>query len=64
MADFGQALTAKGGSSFHVEVVTGRARKIIDGCRFRYYGDIAASKVAGFLSDLRKDTETKRNIVS
>src|SRR5262249_55008405 len=32
LEDFGKALQAKGCSPFHVEVVTGRARRVIDGC--------------------------------
>lgn len=62
LADFGQALTAKGNSSFHVEVVTARARKIIDGCGFKFYADISASKALAFLNELRTDTEKKRGI--
>jgi len=60
--DFGKALTAKGSSSFHVEVVTGRARKIIDGCAFKFHADINASKVMAFLDELRKDTAEKRGM--
>ena len=46
LADFAAALTAKGNSPFHVEVVSGRARRLlVDGCGFRFHGDISASKV-------------------
>src|SRR5262249_20272613 len=43
LADFAAALTAKGNTVRHVELVTGRARRVFDGCAFRFYGDISAS---------------------
>src|SRR5262245_44205455 len=39
LADFAAALTAKGNTAFHVEVVTGRARRVFEGCGFRFYND-------------------------
>lgn len=60
--DFAAALAAKGNTPFHVRVVTSRARRIIDGCGFRYYSDLDAAKVLAFLDDLRTDTEKKRGI--
>ena len=58
-----QALAAKGNSAYHVEVVTGRARRVLlNGCVFRYYSDISASKVQSHLNELRKDTKDKRGI--
>src|SRR5262249_36313133 len=60
--DFAKALEAKGNSSFHVEVVTARAKRIVDGCRFRYYADIRASAVLDFLNGLRTAPVPKRGI--
>jgi len=60
--DWAQALRAKGTSEFQVAVVTGRARRIIDGCVFKHYADIQASKVQAYLNDLRADTDSKRGI--
>src|SRR5688572_30194880 len=60
--DFAKALLAKDCTAGHVEIVKARARRIIKGCKFRFYGDISASKAQDFLNDLRQDTETKRGI--
>jgi hypothetical protein len=57
-----EALKWKGCSGRHVDLVVSRARKVIDGCGFPYYGDISGSKVLSFLKDLRTDTEEKRGI--
>jgi integrase len=62
LADWTAALTAKGNSTFHVEVVTARAQRIIDDCGFKHLADIKASKVQAFLNDLRADTDSKRGI--
>jgi integrase len=62
LADWSAALTAKGCSARHVELVTARAKKIIDGCGFTHHGDVSGSRVLAFLNDLRADTETKRGI--
>lgn len=60
--DFAAALRGKGNSKFHVQVVTTRARRIITACAFRYYSDISASKIMGYLDNLRQDTPTQRGI--
>jgi hypothetical protein len=60
--DFGKALEAKGNTPFHVEVITKRARRIIEGCGFRFYSDLSASKVLEYLHGLRQDTEDERGI--
>ncbi len=60
--DFAGALTAKGSTERHVQLVLGRARRIIDSCGFRFYGDISGSKVAAFLNGLRTDTPKRRGI--
>ena len=53
--DWSAALTAKGSSPFHVEVVTGRARRVFDRCGFRFFSDVNASKVMTCLDEMRKD---------
>jgi integrase len=60
--DFAVALRAKGNSPFHVEVVSGRARRVFDGCGFRFYGDISASKVMEHLDGLRTGMKNKPGI--
>jgi integrase len=62
LEEFGKALAAKGSTPKQVEQVKSRAKKIIDGCGFRFLGDISASKVMEHLNGLRADTETKRGI--
>jgi integrase len=60
--DWTEALNAKGCSQRHVELLVSRARKIVDGCKFKYYGDISASKTQAFLTELRADKIDKRGI--
>ena len=62
LSDFEQSLHAKGCTERHVSLVTGRVRRIIDGCMFRFYADISASRVMNCLHGLRTDTEVKRGI--
>jgi len=62
LADFAAALTAKGNSAFHVDVVVGRARRVFDACGFRFFGDHSASKVMEHLHELRADTDKKRGM--
>ena len=62
LADWTKALEAKANSPAHVQTLTNRVRKIIDGCGFKHQGDIRASRVQSFLNDLRADTEAKRGI--
>ena len=58
LADFEQSLSAKGNTAKHTEQVVSRARKIIDGCKFRTWTDISASKVQYYLADLRNGGES------
>lgn len=62
IADWAASLKAKGNTAFHVQVVTRRAKRIIDGCKFRFYSDIHAGKVSAFLDEMRQDTEEDRGI--
>jgi len=62
VADWRAALLAKGGTTGHADLITGRARKIIDGCGFTFYADIDPDKVTGYLDGLRQDTKDKRGL--
>lgn len=62
LGDFGKALIAKGCSPRHVELVTGRARRIIKACGFKYHSDIKASPVMEYLNDMRADSDKRRGI--
>jgi hypothetical protein len=62
LADFAAAIRAKGSTERHVALVTGRVRRVFDGCGFRSYGDIHADKVSAFLSNLRAGTQKKAGI--
>ena len=53
--DFKQALLDKGNTARHANLVAGRARRVIEGCGFTSWGDIAGSKVMAYLSDLQAD---------
>jgi len=55
LADFRQALTAKGITGQYLNVVVPRVRCIIEGCGFIFWNDISASRVQQFLADLRAD---------
>ncbi len=50
-----QHLAAKGNTPGHVDLSVARVRSIIDGCRFAYWSDIAASRVLAFLNERRQD---------
>jgi len=61
---FRQALTAKGTTAKQVDLVAGRARRVIEGCRFTYWSDISASKVMSHLDGLRADRgNDKGNVI-
>ncbi len=54
LADFTAALRAKGNTEAHVVLVEARARRIIEGCGFKFWSDVTAGKVQTFLIRLRK----------
>jgi excisionase family DNA binding protein len=54
LEDWRADLRAKGTSAKQVGQVTGRARKVIDGCGFVFMADLSASKVQKFLEGLRE----------
>jgi len=53
LEDFRQSLLAKGCTAKHADQVTSRARRIVEGCQFKTWTDISASKVQGYVAGLR-----------
>ncbi len=53
--DFAQSLRTKGNTERHVELVTGRARRVMEGCGFAGWSEVSASSVAAYLHSLRED---------
>ena len=54
LKDFRRSLEAKGNSPEHVDLVTTRAKKVVEGCGFRSWSDISASRVQSYLHDRRQ----------
>jgi len=57
LGDFRQALLAKGNTPEYVEIVLARARRIVEGCKLKFWGDIKPGKVERYISDLRNSGE-------
>jgi len=55
LVGFRQALAAKGTTAKQVDLVAGRAKRVIEGCGFTFWSDISASKVMSHLDGLRAD---------
>jgi len=51
--DWQAFLTARGNTLQYVGMKISRTRKIFDGCRFSYFGDIEAARVMNYLAGLR-----------
>ncbi len=51
--DFKQSLISKDNTERYISISIGRLRRTIDGCKFKTWGDISASKVQRYLADLR-----------
>ena len=62
LVDYEQVLQARGNTDKQVYQVISRAKKIIEGCKFRFFSDISAARVLTFLHDLRKETKNKKGI--
>lgn len=62
LADFKQALLAKGNTERHATQTHRRAEFIIKQCGFKFHSDIDATRVLSVLHDLRQDTEDRRGI--
>ena len=54
LKDYASFLSAKGGTEKHVQHTVGRAERVFNGCGFKYWDDITASGVQGFLNALRQ----------
>ncbi|MGQ0633097.1 MAG: tyrosine-type recombinase/integrase [Planctomycetaceae bacterium] len=55
--EFEKNLLDRGNTRAHVDLVVARAKRIIDGCGYTFTCDISASRVDGFLADLRNGKE-------
>jgi len=55
LEDFRRHLEAKNNCPRHVAESVARVKAILDGCAFRYIGDMAPGRVEGWLADLRQD---------
>lgn len=51
--DFHEALAAKGTTEKHADLVTGRVRRALEGCRFTFWPDLSASKAQAYVAELR-----------
>ncbi len=54
IADFRQALLDKGDTEQQAKQVSARVRRIVDGCKFRSWTDIQASRVQRYIAKLRE----------
>ena len=55
LADFETSLLAKENTAKHVDHVTKRTRRVLDGCGFRLMGDISAAKFSTWIATRRKE---------
>ncbi|MBT4863895.1 MAG: site-specific integrase [Planctomycetaceae bacterium] len=62
LADFHSNLRDAGNTHDYCRLVFRRACWIVEGCRFRFIGDISASRVQSFLSDLKKKGRSQQTI--
>lgn len=62
LADFEATLRAKNNTDAYVDQLVGRVRRLLDGCGFRYWSDLSASRIQTYLADLRRDTKEARGI--
>jgi site-specific recombinase XerD len=52
---FLKSLLARGSTEQYASLVVARMRRVIEGCEFKFWGDISASGVQAYLDDLRAD---------
>ena len=50
-----QFLSAKGNTQKHVDLFCGRVRRIFTDCGMAFWGDLSATRIMDYLSDLRSD---------
>ncbi len=53
LEDFRQCLIAKGDTEKHAEVTLSRIKRVFEGCQFRKWDDISASRAQKYLAELR-----------
>ncbi len=53
--EWGEALTAKGGTEQHSKLSANRVRRIVKACKFRLWSDVSASRVSRYLADRRSE---------
>ena len=58
--DWHKALCDKGNTRKHADLLAGRLRKVLAGCRFTFWPDLSASKVQSWLSELRQNGASVR----
>ena len=57
LADFKQALIAKGNTPEYCRLTHYRAERIYNGCKCVFWNDISASSIQGYIADLRESGE-------
>ena len=64
IGDWKAALSAKGNTQRHAELVTSRVSKAFDACGFKMWTDLSASKLQTHLADLRADRRKQDGTVA
>ena len=54
LEDFAKMLADKGNTAAHCELVLKRAGDVLSGCKFKFIKDISASRVQGYLADIKR----------
>jgi integrase len=62
VSDFKAALLAKGATARHAELVSSRARKVVEGCKYLFWSQIRASGVQAYVAALRDGTREARGV--
>ena len=57
LADYARHLESTASSKTHVSTVIPRIRKVLDGCRFRFWPDVSGAKVQAFVSAAKVRSE-------
>jgi len=62
LADFHSNLQDDGNTLDYCRLVAYRASRIVEGCRFRFLGEVSASRVQRFLADLKRDGSSQQTV--
>ena len=62
LTDFQQELYDRGDTEDYCRLVAGRASRIVEGCRFRFLGDISASRVQSYLADMKRAGSAQQTV--